>query len=70
MIVKVQRALAGTPPLLVYDKPVESLADGMIIDTHTVFSQIPATAQMISALLGEDTKGYFGAELVESVDGK
>lgn len=66
MIVKVQRNLTDPPSILVYDKPRESLADGMITDIHEIFVQLPMSLGDIAALLGEDLKGYFEARLLPS----
>lgn len=59
MIVKIQRNLVGPSSILIYDKPIESMADGMITDTHKVFHQVPMPEHEITQLLGDDLKGYF-----------
>ena len=59
MIVKIQRALSGSPSILVYDKP--TWRDGS--EVHEIFAQIEMTEQEIVAILGEDLKGYFETEL-------
>lgn len=66
MIVKVQRSLTDPPSILVYDKPRESFADGMITHVHLIFAQLPMSPGDIAALLGEDLKGYFEMRLVPS----
>lgn len=63
MIAKIQRNLTGPSSILVYDEPIESVTDGMITDTHEIFSQIPMPEHQIISILGDDLKGYFEVEL-------
>lgn len=69
MIVKIQRNLVGPSSVLIYDKPVESTEDGMITDTHRVFSQISMPEHEIIGILGADLKGYFEVQYEDSEGG-
>lgn len=60
MIVKVQRALYGSPVILIYDQPKE-IAPNQV--THTIWAQIHMEEADIKEILGDDLKGYFQAEI-------
>ena len=59
MIVKVQRALAGSASILIYDQPTKA-AHGV---THKIWAQLTMGENEIAEILGDDLKGYFEAHV-------
>lgn len=55
MIVKIQRSLYNPGLILVSTNPLD--------DEPVICAQIEMNTQAISAILGEDLKGYFEAEI-------
>lgn len=59
MIVKVQRALAGSSSILIYDQPTET-THGL---AHKIWAQLTMDESEIQDILGDDLKGYFIAHV-------
>lgn len=60
MIIKVQRAMYGSPMILLYSEPQHN-SKGEV--THEIWAQMEMTEDEIQEILGDDLKGYFDATM-------